>query len=384
MKRLQVVSFGIGVVFILSAAFFLVGRTQPVEAASPTQTTDNQACLVCHSVAGMSKTLPNGDTLDLTIDEAAHSESVHAEAGVKCTDCHETITSFPHPKFEAESRRDATLAMYSLCQKCHAEQYHQSQDSVHFTALAAGNLSAAVCTDCHAAHTQKRITDPQTGQPFAEQRILTAETCGRCHGAIYEEFRASIHGAALYEENNPDVPTCTTCHGVHSLQGPDDVAFVLKSPTEMCGRCHTDAAMMGKYGISTNVLNSYVADFHGTTALLFEATSPDQDFNKPLCFDCHGVHSILSVDDSQHGLKIRENILVTCQKCHPDANANFSEAWLSHYDPSPEHYPVVYYVNLFYKIFIPLVLGGMSLFVLSDILNRLVIRRKRTVIHESK
>ena len=32
---------------------------------------------------------------------------------------------------------------------------------------------------------------------------------------------------------------------------------------------------MGKYGISTQVLNTYVADFHGTTVTLFEQVSPN-------------------------------------------------------------------------------------------------------------
>ena len=34
-------------------------------------------------------------------------------------------------------------------------------------------------------------------------------------------------------------------------------------------------AIMDKYGISTQVLNTYVADFHGTTVTLFEKQSPD-------------------------------------------------------------------------------------------------------------
>ena len=30
---------------------------------------------------------------------------------------------------------------------------------------------------------------------------------------------------------------------------------------------------MAKYGLNTNVLNTYVADFHGTTVTLFEQSS---------------------------------------------------------------------------------------------------------------
>jgi hypothetical protein len=49
---------------------------------------------------------------------------------------------------------------------------------------------------------------------------------------------------------------------------------------------------------------------------------------------------------------------------------------MSHYIPSPTHYPIVFYVNLFYKFFIPLVIGSMGVFVISDIVRRLIDRRK--------
>jgi hypothetical protein len=71
------------------------------------------------------------------------------------------------------------------------------------------------------------------------------------------------------------------------------------------------------------------------------------------------------VDDPESTV-IKENLLATCQKCHPDATANFPTSWLSHYQPSPENSPLVYYVNLFYQFFIPTVVGGMTLFVVID------------------
>ena len=49
---------------------------------------------------------------------------------------------------------------------------------------------------------------------------------------------------------------------------------------------------------------------------------------------------------------------------------------MSHYIASPEHFPLVYYVNLFYKIMIPSVLGGMALYVLTDIYRRFIARKK--------
>ena len=66
-----------------------------------------------------------------------------------------------------------------------------------------------------------------------------------------------------------------------------------------------------------------------------------------------------------------------CQRCHPSVTtASFTDAWMSHYVASPTRFPLVYYVNLFYKIFIPAVIGGMLVFVVSDIVRRRLDGRK--------
>ena len=49
---------------------------------------------------------------------------------------------------------------------------------------------------------------------------------------------------------------------------------------------------MNKYEISTEVFDTYVADFHGTTVILFEHQDPNVETNKAVCYDCHGVHNI--------------------------------------------------------------------------------------------
>ena len=117
------------------------------------------------------------------------------------------------------------------------------------------------------------------------------------------------------------MPVCTDCHGSHSQDDPTTAAFRLKSP-DVCGKCHADAALMKKYGISTDVFNTYVADFHGTTVTLFEKQHPDQTTNKAVCTDCHGVHDIMSVTAADATV-VKENLLTTCRRCHPDATANF-------------------------------------------------------------
>jgi len=369
--RFLILALGFGLVTV--SLFVAMKPAEASQNASQNLQADNFNCLYCHARPDLTMTMPSGEIVSLTINDTHFSASVHN--GLACTDCHTEITGYPHPEFNQQTVRDVSMKWYTSCQECHAEQYNQTLDSVHQKALAAGNTNAAICTDCHNPHTQSPITG-EAGKILPEARLHIPQTCARCHSAIYEQYKSSVHGAALTAENNPDVPTCIDCHGVHNIEDPTTAAFRLASPTEMCGRCHTNPDIMDKYGISTNVLNTYVADFHGTTVTLFEKTSPDQAVNKPVCFDCHGVHDIKAVDDPQKGFQVKENILVACQKCHPDATTNFPDAWLSHYIPDRENYPIVYYVNLFYKIFIPLVLGGMGVFVITDIFRRLINRWK--------
>ena len=324
----------------------------------------------------MTKTFRNGETLALTVDKALFQESVHNQNEVACVDCHTGITEYPHPELAAFSVRQVATEFYPTCRECHSEQYTATLDSVHQRALAGGNSNAAVCTDCHNPHTQTRITNPDTGEVLITARLHIPQTCARCHSAIYDTYRESVHGAALTQLGNQDVPTCIDCHGVHNIQDPTTAEFRNNTPL-LCAKCHANGALMRAYGLSTDILNTYVSDFHGTTVTLFEQTSPGRPTNKPVCTDCHGVHDIKKVDDPQTGISIQQNLLQKCQGCHPDVTTeNFTEAWMSHYVASPQHNPLVYYVNLFYKVFIPSVIGGMLIFVLSDFIRRRLEARK--------
>jgi predicted CXXCH cytochrome family protein len=330
---------------------------------------EDARCQTCHSLLSSQLTLSSGETVDLHVNPATIMESVHGDREIQgveydalqCTDCHkqQAFTGFPHLRIDAETRRDFTLDMESVCQSCHQEIFQAQRDSVHEAAHQEGQLLAATCFDCHGNHA---IQEPDVPREHVSQ------TCGQCHGAIFDQYAESVHGEALFGENGEDVPVCTDCHGVHGIESPLTARFRVESPT-LCGGCHADEEMMERHGISTDVFDTYVADFHGTTVELFEKQSPDEETNKAVCYDCHGVHDILpATDENSH--VIRENLLETCQKCHPDANANFPSAWTSHYKPSLEHNPLVFIIDTFYAIVIPLFIGGFLLFIGTDVFRR--------------
>lgn len=331
-----------------------------------------QECLDCHAQPGAEVSFADGSKKDATIHAQAWETSVHGAAGIGCADCHAGREEYPHPKPDAASARAYAIAGQAICEGCHEEQSKRQKDSVHWRLIGAGRADAAVCSDCHDPHAQRKLTG-EDGRLLPEARLAVPATCARCHAAIQQQYRASVHGRALVD-GSADVPTCIDCHGVHDIRDPRTAAFRLASP-RLCADCHTDARRMARYGLSTEVLRTYVADFHGSTVTLFERRHPDQATGKPVCYDCHGIHDIASQRDPQKSLRVKANLLATCRKCHPDATAGFPDAWLSHYVPAPDRAPLVYWSRLAYQVLIPTVVGGMALFVASDVVRRRLDRR---------
>lgn len=328
----------------------------------------SEYCLACHSRPGIVTTLSGGETLPLTVNPDDLHASVHGADNpwqpLVCNDCHEGYR-FPHEPIQEATLREYRIARYPLCVDCHEQKYDRTQDDVHGTALDEGNLNAAVCTDCHGSHNTPTPNEP---------RSRISHTCQQCHSTIFDQYRESVHGSALIDDENEDVPTCIDCHGVHNIANPTTTLYRVRSP-EICAQCHADEELMSQYDISTDVFRTYVADFHGTSALLFDSSDPSSQFNEAVCYDCHGVHDIRRPDDPDNG--IQANLLATCQQCHPDATENFPAAWTSHYVPSLQNNPGIYLVNLFYQIVIPTTLASLGFLVVTDIYRRVRFRFRK-------
>ncbi len=337
------------------------GQSEAVSVAEA-PTGDNSFCLVCHSSTEESLVLADGTEISAAVDLEVLEHSVHGtsneDSALGCVDCHGSDI-FPHDGPYPETGRAYTVQSSLMCTNCHVEQTENLADGVHYTALADGNLLSASCVDCHGAH------DVQPPDATVTQ---TSETCGSCHVSTFDEYHDSVHGEALFA-GDENAPTCVDCHGVHGIQHPTTALFRNRSP-ELCATCHADEELMAEYDISTNVFDSYLSDFHGTTVSLFSQTAPNVPTNKAVCYDCHGVHNITAADDSK-GQVVRDNLLETCQECHPTATSDFPDTWVGHFEPTFESHPLVFVVDLFYDIFIPVVLGGFILLIGVDIFGRI-------------
>lgn len=309
-------------------------------------------CLTCHEDKTLSLTLNDGSTMSLYVDQAEITTSVHASQLI-CTDCHAKYDQ-DHPSGATfDSARAYTIKSYETCKKCHFATYTRTLESVHYDLLKSGSTRAPICVDCHGSH---NITNPHA------KRTMMSRSCAACHTDTYKAYASSVHGRALVEDNNQDVPACADCHTHHQVQQSDTTKFRLASP-DACIRCHGNDSLMSKYGISTMVAKTYLADFHGVTASLSRNLAEADQQVVVTCNDCHGVHDIAS--PKLLGPEVmKSTVTAACNKCHAGTSTTFPAAWLSHYPPSPRHAPVVWAVDLFYKIFIPFGVIGLCLHLL--------------------
>jgi predicted CXXCH cytochrome family protein len=352
----------VGLILLASFSIFSAAR-----AGQDLQTTESY-CLSCHNDPGLEMQLPSGENLSLYVNPDTLAHSIHSPLGIECQACHTSIEGYPHAEPGFDSLRELSQTYVEACKKCHSEIYEKTQDSIHEQVAETGNQAAPICTDCHGAHDVQAPDQP---------RAKVSETCGECHQDIYNTYTHSIHGSALLQEDNPDVPVCTDCHGVHNIQDPRTQQFRVDTP-ELCARCHADKALMAKYGLPPNVYDLYELSWHGVDVSVYQARWPNLWHDSAICTDCHGIHDILPASNPASSVN-SANLLATCQKCHPTAGPNWIGAWTGHNEISPERTPWLYYVQSFYSFFVPAVLGVSILYVVLQILHATLERVKRSM-----
>jgi predicted CXXCH cytochrome family protein len=311
---------------------------------------EEKYCMGCHRDT-IAIPFTNGETLQAGTSGRELRGSVHAK--LSCSDCHFGFSHEDHPRRNFRSRREFSLALSENCRRCHYDKYTKTTESIHYLKLSQGEFRAPTCTDCHGFHGISH---------FALERTLIAERCRKCHPGIYDIYAKSVHGKALFSGHDRDVPVCIDCHSAHDIRNPLAVQYHEKIP-EMCGNCHANKAIADEYGLSTNVVKTYLSDFHGVTLKFYQKQR--EKMYRPLrpmavCTDCHGTHNISSTRGIGSAA-VRANLVKRCQQCHKDAGRNFPDAWLSHYEPSLKKAPLVYMINLIYAIFMPVMITGFFL-----------------------
>ncbi len=324
---------------------------------------EERYCLECHA-QDRTMTFKNGETLSIKVHITDLRQSPHRN--LSCSDCHLGYSRQEHPKRHFRSMREYRIANADNCKKCHFDKFWSVSESIHYSMINVGRLDAPTCIDCHGGHATASMVN---------NRLSVVNKCKTCHGYIYDMYAKSVHGKALYEEDNRDAPSCIDCHTAHKIKLPTTSEFHNQIP-EMCSHCHSNPNIMNKYGLSVDVVKTYLTDFHGV-ALKMQKNQESKRY-KPeppmaVCTDCHGTHDIVRATGANVQI-IRNNLLKQCRSCHARAKENFPDAWLSHYKPSLTHAPAVFMAEQFYKIMMPIIILGILFHVLLHIWRYLIDR----------
>lgn len=333
-------------------------------------------CKKCHGTHGVQrvkiKTAGKGVSESIDICADCHEQqvkhyrlSVHGKAfsaGVIgapiCTSCHRT--QMLGVKGSADSAK-VKLVQEKVCLSCHLDDPRVRSlvspsagfiaaygTSVHGAALEKGNGKAANCIDCHSSHDVNKASNPESS---VNKRNIPS-TCAKCHASIAADYKSSVHGVAL-QKGVVSAPACTDCHGEHTIlkhTDPNSPVAAANVSSQVCAPCHGSLKLEAKYGLASNRFRSFSDSYHGLASKAGSVEVAN-------CASCHGVHDIKPSSDSTSRIS-KNNLVKTCGKCHPGANANFTKGAV-HVVATERQEDALYFVSVMYIILIVVIIGSM-------------------------
>jgi hypothetical protein len=234
------------------------------------------------------------------------------------------------------------------CLACHADDGAGSITvdgavrplTVDREAYAASRHGVIDCTGCHIGFKPGEHSAAETEDWLYIARVAA---CATCHADVSAEYARSIHGDTVMRREGGKAPTCATCHGSHEIAATGTQTFHQKS-LDICRACHGGRT------------ETYLDTYHGKSFVLGR---PDT----ATCVDCHGAHLVLPASNPASSVS-DENIVATCQTCHPEANERFA-TYIVHDDPKdPDQSWLVFLTYAFYIILMTVVFtfGGVHTF----------------------
>jgi hypothetical protein len=162
----------------------------------------------------------------------------------------------------------------------------------------------ADCTSCHTAHAILPASDTRS----SVHALNVPGTCGKCHGDAtymasygiptdqYDQFRKSVHGVALLDNQDTGAPACNDCHGNHGATPPGTTSI-----GQVCGHCHVNNM---NYFTDSRMGQAFAEEgYHG-------------------CEECHGNHGIRKTSDQMVGTADKS----VCMNCHSAGDKGFVAA----------------------------------------------------------
>jgi two-component system response regulator AtoC len=157
-----------------------------------------------------------------------------------CADCHGGHDVRP---VRDPATHGVAVAMAQRCAACHPGEAASYWADAHGTlaaaqaasAVALGRDTAATCVDCHWGHA---VRDPR----LRAAHFALAEACIHCHTAYGATFRENYHGQAT-KVGSERAALCADCHTAHTIYPASDRRSSVSDANRLatCRRCHAEA-----------------------------------------------------------------------------------------------------------------------------------------------
>ncbi|MCU0452933.1 MAG: cytochrome b/b6 domain-containing protein [Bacteroidetes bacterium] len=228
-----------------------ITRIGPGRDSAVVKLAQEEMCMACHrdNPDVRSQMTPTAGFI------AAYGQSVHGKAlqagngsAAACSDCHGSHDVLPGSDPASKVHRRQIVG---TCGQCHLDIGEEFNESVHGVADREGNTDSPTCTGCHGEHNILKHDDPRS--PVAAKNI-SAQVCSPCHASVrlsekygiqsdrFATFTDSFHGLAI-EGGKVGVANCASCHGAHNIKPSSDPTSMVHKDNlpKTCGSCHPGA-----------------------------------------------------------------------------------------------------------------------------------------------
>jgi predicted CXXCH cytochrome family protein len=223
----------------------------------------------------------------------------------------------------AQERMAGFLREEYSCVMCHTDMREDFLLGVHAD-------RGIVCADCHDGDPGDFQVQGAHSGDFRgfQEKVEAVDLCLQCHedlsrmrqfgldAVTREEFLLSVHGQRLLEQGDTAAPSCSDCHGSHSIFARQDVRSRIHPlrVAETCSSCHDDPGRMSPEHEGPH-LDEWLESAHGRALLTRHNTAA------ATCASCHGSHSALPPGVSE--------ISNVCGQCHTLVRQAYVEGWHS-------------------------------------------------------
>ncbi len=305
-------------------------------------------CMLCHKHFGLSGYSDKGKFQIHYINEALYQRSPHGQ--VDCVDCHIGIKEIPHKK----------VKRVDCLSECHVDEPSNNKPFSH------KSVEKLIRKSAHS---------PLKKDGKKKKYQQDYPTCGDCHEQpLYRTLEGMANTYTSISKKS--ISRCKSCHEKDDYAEKYflHVATRLQRQTnpieriEICANCHGEKKMIKRHKMD-DVVSSYKETFHYKMLRLGSEKTPD-------CIDCHvssaaNGHLITSQKDRTSPTHPK-NVGKTCQQadCHEKASVKLA-GFQTHVTYDIDKYPLQYYMLMFFRIVMTVVLYGFLIIVFFELLRRL-------------